>query len=169
MGWSINVSLDKIHDKKERSRIKTEYESAKLKSPKEIYEGFYDRKNQHFYVFKITYPYTPIKAENINYDIYNLQLLDEKGDPFENIEGDYEDDKGILHVNDDFDINIVLHDIPKHIQGLKHNAVFGGPSSKPTESYNGYYTEDEPKNMKFYALSRNPIGKNNKRKRRHRY
>jgi len=158
-GWQIQVNLNKMKDKKEKRRIKKEFEEAKLKSPKEVYHGYYDRENQTFYVYKITYPHAMIKPENLNFNVYSIKIKYENG-PDDIIEGDYiEDkaDKGVLKVNDDFEIHIISDKIPQDIKKKKANAVFSGPIENPTETFDGYYTEDDAQNIKFYVLSKNLI------------
>jgi len=63
----------------------------------------------------------------------------------------------VLKVNDDFEIHIISDKIPQDIKKKKANAVFSGPIENPTEKFDGYYTEDDSQNIKFYVLSKNLI------------
>jgi len=150
--WSIDVKMNKISDKNERRRLKKELEKARMKSTKEIYEGFYDRPNQVFYVYKVYYPHASVKPENVNYNVYSIEMVNEKG-VVDVIEGDYEEDKHILRVNDDFEVKVILNqDVPEKIKKMKHNAVLRGPVENVKEEYEGIYEEESPKSIKFYVL-----------------
>jgi len=153
-GWKIAVKFNKM-EKKERNRIKREFEKARLKSPKETYEGFYDREGQVFYIYKITYPHEMVKPENVNYNVYSIKKVNENG-VTDIVEGDYDEDKHMLVVNDDFEIKIIKDNVPEAVKEHKPNAVFKGPMDHPAVAIQGYYDDEDPKSIKFYALGNKP-------------
>jgi len=65
----------------------------------------------------------------------------------------------VLHVNDDFEIHIITDKIPANIKKMKPNAEFSGPIEAVTEKHNGYYTEEDAENIKFYVLSNDVVEK----------